>query len=305
MSARVKEILSWYEADSPGTLAKIYRMLTHGKLAGTGRLCVLPVDQGFEHGPARSFAPNPPGYNPFYHVELAIEGGFSAYACPLGAMEAVAREYAGQIPLILKCNSHETLHGDPEPLPAVTATVDDALRLGCDAIGFTIYPGSARAIEGYEQLRELTAEAKAAGLMVVVWSYPRGGDLTSVAETALDVVAYAAQIACQMGAHIVKVKPPTADFSSDAMEKLYRGNKIPFATLSERFAHVVQSAFAGRRIIIFSGGAKASDAEIVDTAKAIKEGGGFGSIMGRNMFQRPHKAALKLAADVMKIYAGK
>ncbi len=283
----------------------MYRMLMHGRLAGTGRLCVLPVDQGFEHGPARSFAPNPPGYDPRYHIEMAIEGGFSAYACPLGAMEVVAREYAGQVPLILKCNSHESLHGDPEPLPAVTATVDDALRLGCDAIGFTIYPGSSRALEGYEQLRELTAEAKAAGLMVVVWSYPRGGDLTSVGETAIDVVAYAAQIACQMGAHIVKVKPPTNDFSAPALEQMYRANKIPTATLAERFAHVVQSAFDGRRIIIFSGGAKASDKEIIDTAKAIKAGNGFGSIMGRNIFQRSRSAALKLAADVMKIYAGK
>lgn len=305
MSARVEEILSWYGSDSPGTLAKLYRMLMHGRLAGTGKLCVLPVDQGFEHGPARSFAPNPLGYDPRYHMQMALEGGFSAYACPLGAMEIVAREYAGQMPLILKCNSHESLHGDPEPLPAITATIDDALRLGCDAIGFTIYPGSARAIEGYEQLRELTAEAKAAGLVVVVWSYPRGGDLSSVDETALDVVAYAAQIACQLGAHIVKVKPPTDDFSSDTFKDLYKTNKIASATLAQRISHVVQSAFDGRRVIIFSGGAKASDKEIVDMAKAIKDGGGFGSIMGRNIFQRPQKAALKLAADVMKVYASK
>lgn len=305
MSARVKEILSWYESDSPGTLAKLYRMLMHGKLAGSGRLCVLPVDQGFEHGPARSFAPNAAGYDPRYHAQMALEGGFSAYACPLGAMEVIAREYAGQIPLILKCNSHESLHGDPEPLPAVTATVEDALRLGCDALGFTIYPGSARAIEGYEQLRELTAEAKAAGLAMVVWSYPRGGDLSTVSETAVDVVAYAAQIAAQMGAHIIKVKPPTNDFSSKTLEDVYKSNKIATSTAAERFAHMVQSAFNGRRIIIFSGGAKASDKEIVDMAKAIKDGGGFGSIMGRNIFQRPKKSALKLAADVMQVYASK
>ena len=305
MSARVKEILSWYGSDSPGTLSKLYRMMMYGRLAGTGRLCIFPVDQGFEHGPTRSFAPNPLGYNPEYHVQFAVENGFSAYACPLGSMEAVAREYAGMIPLILKVNSHESLHGDPEPLPAVTASIDDALRLGCDAIGFTIYPGSARAIEGYEQLRELAADAKAAGLAVVVWSYPRGGDLTSDSETAIDVVAYAAQIACQLGADIVKVKPPTDHISTETIAKLYKTNKIPVETMAQRIKHVVQSCFDGRRIVIFSGGAKASDQEMVDLATAIKEGGGFGSIMGRNLFQRPKKAAVKLADDVMKVYAGK
>jgi class I fructose-bisphosphate aldolase len=235
---------------------------------------------------------------------MALEGGLSAYACPLGFMEFIARKYAGQVPLILKLNSHESLHEDPEPLPAVTAGIEDALRLGCDAIGFTIYPGSSRAIDGYEQLRELAAEAKAAGLLVVVWSYPRGGDLSSEGETALDVVAYAAQIAAQLGANIIKVKPPSAAFSTNTLKDLYGKNNIASSTLAERFAHVVQSAFAGRRVVIFSGGAKASDQEIIDTAKAIKAGGGFGSIMGRNIFQRPKAEALQLASQVMDIYRG-
>ncbi len=209
MTDRVSQILSWYRSENPGVQANIYRLLTHGRLAGTGKLVILPVDQGFEHGPARSFAPNPAGYDPRYHFQLAIDAGCNAYAAPLGFIEAGAAEYAGQIPLILKCNNHDLLYTDTEgPLPAVTAGVDDALRLGGGAIGFTIYPGSAARNEMYEELRELAAEAKAAGLAVVVWSYPRGGTLTKEAETAVDVSAYAAQIAAQLGAHIIKVKPP-------------------------------------------------------------------------------------------------
>lgn len=303
MTQRVEEILSWYESDNPGTLAKLRRMLMHGALAGTGRMVILPVDQGFEHGPARSFAMNAPGYDPAYHLELAMDGGFNAYACPLGFMEAVARRAAGRIPLILKANSHESLGQDPDSIPAITAGVDDALRLGCDALGFTIYPGSSEAYAGYEQLSELIAEAKDAGLAVVVWSYPRGTDVPGPMQTSLDVVAYAAQIACQLGAHVVKVKPPEDSFSSDKMAKLYADNGVAHAALADRIAHVVQACFDGRRVVIFSGGAKASDEEIVEMARQIKQGGGFGSIMGRNCFQRPKAEALELVRRVTEAYS--
>ncbi|HSE58718.1 MAG TPA: class I fructose-bisphosphate aldolase, partial [Nitrospiraceae bacterium] len=220
MTNRVADILSWYESDSPGTKANLARMLNHGRLAGTGKLVILPVDQGFEHGPARSFAPNPPGYNPHYHFELAIEAGCNAYAAPLGFLEAGAGQYAGRIPLILKLNNHDVLHEEKDPLPAVTGSVKDALRLGCSAIGFTIYPGSSHCTRMYEQLRALGEEAKASGLAVVVWSYPRGSALSKEGETAMDVVAYAAQIACQLGAHIVKVKLPTAHLEQAAAKKV-------------------------------------------------------------------------------------
>ena len=304
MNDRIREILSWYGSDNAGTRTNLARLLGHGRLAGTGRLVILPVDQGFEHGPARSFSPNPPAYNPLYHFGLAIEAGCNAYAAPLGFLEAGAGQYAGAIPLILKLNNHDVLHEDKDPLPAVTGSVKEALRLGCTAVGFTIYPGSVHCGRMYEQLREIAEEAKDGGLAVVVWSYPRGSSLSKEGETAIDVVAYAAQIAAQLGAHVIKVKLPTAHLEQAAAKKVYESEQIPIKTLSERVRHVVQSAFAGRRIVIFSGGAKSDDKNVFEEARAIRDGGGFGSIIGRNSFQRPKAEAVKFLQTVMGIYAG-
>jgi fructose-bisphosphate aldolase, class I len=305
MTPRVREILSWYGSDNPGTKANLARLLGHGQLADTGRLVILPVDQGFEHGPARSFAPNPAGYNPLYHFELAVEAGCNAYAAPLGFLEAGADQYAGAIPLILKLNNHDVLHDEKDPLSAVTGSVQDALRLGCVAVGFTIYPGSAHSTAMYEQLRDIAEEAKACGLAVVVWSYPRGSGLSKEGETAIDVVAYAAQIAAQLGAHVIKIKLPTDHLEQAAAKKVYESEKVPIKSLAERVRHVVQSSFNGRRIVIFSGGAKSADANVFEEARAIREGGGFGSIIGRNSFQRPKAEAIKFLQTVMGIYAGK
>jgi class I fructose-bisphosphate aldolase len=304
MADRVQEILSWYSGDNAGTRTNIARLLRHGKLGGTGKLVILPVDQGFEHGPARSFASNPGGYSPLYHFQLAIDAGCNAYAAPLGFLEAGASQYAGQIPLILKLNNHDTLHDEKDPLPSVTGSVKDALRLGCSAVGFTIYPGSAHCQTMYEQLRVIAEEAKGSGLAVVVWSYPRGSVLSKEGETAIDVVAYAAQIAAQLGAHIIKVKLPTAHLEQAAAKKVYESVKIPISTLAERVKHVVQSSFDGRRIVIFSGGAKSEDQNVFEEARAIRDGGGFGSIIGRNSFQRPKADALKFLHTIMGIYAG-
>lgn len=302
---RVKEILSWYESDNPGTKTNIARLLNTGRLAGTGKLVILPVDQGFEHGPARSFAVNPGGYDPNYHFELAIEAGCNAYAAPLGFIENAVARHAGEIPLILKLNSHDVLHDEKDPLSAVTASVHDALRLGCVAIGFTIYPGSVHSREMYEQLRGLAEEAKRYGLAVVVWSYPRGSAMSKDGETAIDVVAYAAHIAAQLGAHVIKVKLPSAHLEQVEAKKVYEKTAIPIATQAERVRHVIQSAFNGRRILIFSGGAKKeSDEAVFDEARAIRDGGGFGSIIGRNSFQRPKEHALKFLDTIMKIYSG-
>jgi class I fructose-bisphosphate aldolase len=305
MNERVREILSWYGSDNPGTLTNLARLLNHGRLGGTGRFVILPVDQGFEHGPARSFAPNPAGYDPRYHFELGIAAGCNAYAAPLGFLEAGAAEFAGEIPLILKLNNSDSLTGGKDPCPALTGTVDDALRLGCVAIGFTIYPASAARNEMFGQIRALTAEAKTKGLAVVVWSYPRGSGISKEGETAVDVVAYAAQIACQLGAHIVKVKPPTAHIEQAAAKKVYEKEHIPIATLTDRVRHIVQCAFNGRRIVIFSGGEAKETSAIFDEVRAIRDGGGFGSIIGRNSFQRPRKDALDFLGQVMDIYAGK
>jgi class I fructose-bisphosphate aldolase len=302
-TSRVKEILSWYGSDNPGTLTNLSRILNHGKLGGTGRLVILPVDQGFEHGPARSFAMNPPAYDPRYHFELALESGCSAYAAPLGFIEAGAREFAGEIPLILKINNHDVLLDEKDPISAVTSGVYDALRLGCAAIGFTIYPGSAERVTMYQELREASELAKENGLAVVVWSYPRGSGISKEGETAMDVCGYAAHIAAQLGAHIIKVKLPSAHLEQEAAKKVYEKEKVPIGTLPERVKHVVQCAFNGRRILIFSGGAAVSDDTVYKEVEAIREGGGFGSIIGRNSFQRKRDQALQFLGKIISIYS--
>jgi class I fructose-bisphosphate aldolase len=303
VTQRVKKILAGYESDNPGTKGNLARILMQGKLGGTGKMLILPVDQGFEHGPARSFAPNPAGYDPHYHYQLAVDAGLSAFAAPLGMLEAGADSFAGAIPTILKCNSANSLSSNKDQ--AVTASVADALRLGCAAIGFTIYPGSEDQYELIEEIRELAEEAKSVGLAVVVWSYPRGGMVTKEAETAMDVCAYAAHLACLIGAHVIKVKPPTDAMFLEAAEKVYSAQKIDVSTLTARISHVVQSCFNGRRIVVFSGG-EAKDLDgIYNEARAIRDGGGNGSIIGRNTFQRPREDALAMLDSIVKIYQGK
>jgi fructose-bisphosphate aldolase, class I len=303
VTERVRTILDNYESDNPGTKANLARILMQGRLGGTGRLVILPVDQGFEHGPARSFAPNPPAYDPHYHFSLAIEAGLSAYAAPLGFIEAGANTFAGAIPTILKANSANSLaRGKEAPTQAVTASVKDALRLGCAAIGFTIYPGSDRAYEMFEEIAEMGREAKAHGLAVVIWSYPRGGNISKEGETAIDICAYAAHMAALLGAHIIKVKPPTDFLELEAAKKVYLERHIDIAKPAQRIRHVVQSCFNGRRIVVFSGG-EAKDIEgVYNEARAIRDGGGNGSIIGRNTFQRPREEALKMLDTIIKIY---
>jgi fructose-bisphosphate aldolase, class I len=304
MTDRTREILSWYGSDNPGTLTNLARLLNHGALAGSGKLVILPVDQGFEHGPGRSFAMNPPAYDPRYHFELAIEAGCNAYAAPLGFLEAGAREFAGRLPLILKLNSHDVLLEERDPAQAITGSVQDAVRLGCVGVGVTIYPGSAHRLAMYSQVRSLAEEAKARGLAVVVWSYPRGSGLSKEGETAIDVTAYAAHIAAQLGAHIIKVKLPSAHLEQAPAKHVYETEGVPIGTLAERVRHVVQSAFDGRRIVIFSGGAADTDATVFEEVRAIRDGGGFGSIIGRNSFQRKKADALRFLRTIMDIYAG-
>lgn len=306
LTRRVKEILSWYESDNPGTKANLARILMEGRLGGTGKLVILPVDQGFEHGPARSFAMNPAAYDPHYHYQLAIDAGLSAYAAPLGPLEAGAATFAGSIPLILKMNSANSLSRQKEGADqAVTASVDDALRLGCSAIGFTIYPGSDAMFGQYEEIRELSREAKSKGIATVIWSYPRGGDISKKGELALDVDAYAAHMAALLGAHIIKVKLPTADLEQDEARKVYEKYNIPRETLAERVKHVTQACFNGRRIVVFSGGATKGEDAVYEDARAIRDGGGNGSIIGRNAFQRSREDALALLDKLVRIYQNK
>jgi class I fructose-bisphosphate aldolase len=302
LTDRVKQILSWYGSDSPGVRTNLARMLNHGNLAGTGKMVILPVDQGFEHGPARSFQPNPEGYDPDYHAQLAVDSGCNAYAAPLGFLEAVADRYAPQIPLILKLNNSDTLAKVEQPASAVTGSVKDAVRLGCVAIGYTIYPGSGLRNQMYEDLRELILEAKDAGLPTVLWAYPRGAGLSKEGEQAADVTAYAAQISAQMGAHVIKIKPPKDHIEQAEAKKVFEKFGIPTKTLSDRVRHCVQSAFNGKRIVIFSGGEAKDTPALLEEIRELAKGGAFGSIMGRNAFQRPKGEAVKLLQDVMEIF---
>jgi class I fructose-bisphosphate aldolase len=302
----VKKILKFYESDNPGTKGNIARILMQGKLGGTGHLLILPVDQGFEHGPARSFAKNPQSYDPHYHFSLSIEAGLSAYAAPLGMLEAGADSFAGQIPTILKMNSSNALAPNTTaPDQALTASVSDALRLGCSGIGFTIYPGSPSAFDMMQDIQELACEAKSYGLAVVIWSYPRGGGLSKEGETAIDICAYAAHMATLLGAHIIKVKPPTAHIEQAEAEAIYKSENIDISTLSARVAHVKQACFAGRRIVVFSGGASKTLDDVYAETRAIRDGGGNGSIIGRNSFQRPRAEALEMLHHLIEIYLGK
>ena len=301
VSQVVRRMLTWYEGENPGVKANLARILCTGRLAGTGKVVILPVDQGFEHGPARSFSPNPAAYDPHYHYQLAIQAGLNAYAAPLGMLSQGADSFAGQIPTILKVNSSNSLATNNDQ--AVTAGVKDALRLGCAAIGFTIYPGSEYAFAQMEELRELTAEAKDAGLAVVVWSYPRGPNLDKAGETAVDICAYAAHMAALMGAHIIKVKPPTEVVSLEAAKKSYAN--FDGSTLAKRVAHVMQSSFNGKRIVVFSGG-EAKDLEgLYDEVRGLRDGGANGSIIGRNTFQRPRDEAMAMLNKIIEIYQGK
>jgi fructose-bisphosphate aldolase, class I len=298
---RVKQILSWYPSDNPGTLTNLARLLNTGTLAGTGKLVILPVDQGFEHGPARSFAPNAAGYDPDYHIQLAIDSGCNAYAAPLGFLEAVAGKYLGEIPLVLKLNNSDTLAKPEFPISAVTSSVRDAVRLGCTAVGYTIYPGSGARNPMYEDLRDIIEEAKSYGLPTILWAYARG-NLSKQGETAIDVISYAAQISAQLGAHIIKVKPPTDFLEQAEAKKVYEQYGIPTKTMADRIRDVVKSAFNGKRIVIFSGGESKKTEDLLEEIKQIAAGGGFGSIMGRNAFQRPHAESVKLLKDVMDIF---
>ena len=301
-TSRVREILSWYPSDNPGSLTNLARLLNQGRLAGTGRLVILPVDQGFEHGPFRSFGMNPDAMDPDYHFRLAIESGCSAYAAPLGFLEACAGKFAGQIPLILKLNNSDSL-AKVEPCAALTGTVEDALRLGCVGIGYTIYPGSGARNTMYQDLKELTLQAKRAGLITVVWSYPRGAGLSKDGETSLDVIAYGAHIAAQLGAHIVKVKLPKDRIEQPEAAKVYDAHKPAREKLVDRVRHVMQCTFGGKRVVIFSGGEAKDDASLMEEIRAIHQGGGHGSIIGRNSFQRPFPQGVKLLKDIMDIYA--
>jgi class I fructose-bisphosphate aldolase len=297
------KILANYDYESPGVRANLHRLLNQGALGGTGKLVILPVDQGFEHGPDASFYSNPEAYDPCYHAELALEAGLSAFASSLGMIECVAHKYAGMLPLILKLNHNNSLSRVPASAPSqsMAASVEAALRLGCIGVGFTIYPGSDDLDLMIDDLRGVIEEARSVGLIAVVWSYPRGGDLSKDDETALDVISYSAHIAASLGAHIVKVKLPSAHVKDGALRAKYSAD-FDLNDTASRVRLIKRSCFAGKRLVVFSGGQKKSEDSLLSEVTAIRDGGGDGSIIGRNAFQRPRGEALKLLGEVVQRY---
>ena len=302
MNQQLTAILENYGSENPGVRAHLVQLLSQGMTAGTGKLLIYAVDQGFEHGPIKSFAINGDSHDPLYHFKFASEAGLSAFAAPLGLLEVGAGAYAGTLPLILKMNSSNSLMEMDAPDQAVTASIDDALRLGCVGVGFTLYPGSGASLGMLEDLRDIAAEAKAKGLVVVVWSYARGAELSAAGETAADVIAYGAHMACLMGAHIVKVKIPTTHVETSAGKDAVAKGYASFDTPQDSLEYVIKSAFDGRRLVIFSGGVTKGTDALLEEVALVRRAGGAGSIIGRNMFQRPYKEALELARQMGALY---
>ncbi len=298
---KVLKLLEDYSSSNVGVRSNIARILMTGSLAGTGKMVILPVDQGFEHGPERTFQKNPPAYDPNYHVNLAINSGLNAYAAPLGSLEVCADKFLGSMPLILKLNSSNSLFASScSPSQAITASVKDAIRLGCSAVGMTIYPGSNGFNDSIKEIKEIIREASEYGIASVVWSYPRGEGISKKGETAIDIVSYAAHIAALIGAHIIKVKPPTDHIEQEEAKKAM--SDVDVSTLDKRIAIVKRACLNGRRLVVFSGGATKSDEEMLTEVREIHLGGGDGSIIGRNAFQRPLGEAQNLLSKITAVY---
>ena len=300
---RVKQILSWYSSDNVGVKTNLARLMNHGTLAGTGKFVILPVDQGFEHGPARSFAPNPPAYDPDYHFQLAIDSGCNAYAAPLGSLEASADKFAGPDPAHPQAEQLRHARQDGPALQRGHRHVKDARAPRLLAIGYTIYPGSGARNSDVRGPPRAHPRGEGRGPADGRLGVPaRRGPLEGRRDRPSTSSAYAAQISCQLGAHVIKVKPPKDFIEQAEAKKVFEKYGIPTKTLADRVKHVVQSAFNGKRIVIFSGGEAKGTDELLEDVRGIAAGGGFGSIMGRNAFQRPRAEALKLLADVMDIF---
>ena len=281
---------------SSGKKARLYRLLyKYGP--GNGRLMILPIDQGLEHGP-RDFFVNPESLNPEFQLRLALEGGFSAIAFQVGLAEKYLRTFAGKVPLILKINGKTEIPPDDEAFSPCNATVEDAVRLGADAVGYTSYIGSPRQDDDFVQFGRVRREAERVGMPVIMWAYPRGKDMERKGgRDSLYAVDYAARIAQELGADVVKVNFPKVDESRRAQyPKEYQKLKLGKREMIEKVV-----ASAGRTLTLMSGGSKRGDAELFDDVRAALEAGVTGFIFGRNMWQRRFGEALQVAGKITKM----
>jgi class I fructose-bisphosphate aldolase len=284
---------------SVGKKARLYRLLyKYGP--GQGRMMVLPIDQGLEHGP-RDFFVNPESANPEYQLRIALEGGFSAIAFQIGLAEKYMKAFAGKVPLILKINGKTEVPPDDEAFSPCHATVEDAVRLGADAVGYTCYIGSPRQDEDFVQFGKVRRDAERAGMPVIMWAYPRGKYMEAKGgRDSLYAVDYAARVAHELGADVVKVNYPKIDEAKSVhYPKEYQDPKILKWSKRDMLEQVVSSA--GRTLVIMSGGSKRSDEQLMDDVKAALEAGATGFIFGRNVWQRRFGEAIELAGKITKV----
>ena len=284
---------SLLEVLPPGKRARLHRLLYEFG-PGNGTLMLLPIDQGIEHGP-RDFFPNPASKDPDYQFRLAAEAGYSALACQIGMAEKYYPDYAGQVPLILKVNGKTDIPSSAQALSTCNASVEDAVRLGADAVGYTLYVGSPRQDEDLAQLKVVREDCDRYGMPLVIWSYPRGEAVDGKGgATSFYAIDYAARLAMEMGADVVKLNMPKIDPAKDKdAQPPYDEMEV---TADEAMRHCVESA--GRSLVVLSGGSKVDDATVLDHTRSIMEAGGSGVIFGRNVWQRDWDDALEIIGKI-------
>jgi len=281
-----------------GKRVRLHRLMyEHGP--GNGKMMILPIDQGLEHGPV-DFFPNPPSADPEFQFKLAVEGGYSGIALHLGLAEKYAPKYAGKIPIVLKINGKTRIPSAAQPVSPMTGSVEDAVRIGADAIGYTLYVGSPNQVTDFTQFRQVKADAERYGMPIIMWSYPRGEAIDKKGgRDSLFAVDYAARVADELGADVVKLNVPVDDPKTRSQQRSpYDKMELSY---EEGVAKVVKTA--GKCLVLFSGGGMMSDEEVVNRAKACIEQGATGLIFGRNLWQREWDDALamtKKLKDMMK-----
>jgi class I fructose-bisphosphate aldolase len=280
---------------SVGKKSRLYRLMyEHGP--GNGTLLLLPIDQGLEHGPIDFFS-NPPALDPDFQCRLALEGGYSGIVFHIGLATKYMHKYAGKIPLVLKINGKTNVPSDAQSFSSVDATVEDAVRLGADAIGYTLYVGSPAQDRDFAQFNQVRLDAEKYGMPIIVWAYPRGEAVKAKGGVdSLYAVDYAARVALELGADVVKLNVPDHETSSPDQPKPYNELKLGYEGVIRK---VVNSA--GKALVLFSGGSKLGDDDLLTKARMAMENGATGLIFGRNLWQRPMDEALAITQKINQI----
>lgn len=292
----ITEQKSLLDTLSPGKRTRLHRLLFEFG-PGNGTLMLLPIDQGIEHGP-RDFFPNPASKDPEYQFKLAAEAGYSAIACQIGFAEKYYPDYAGAVPLILKVNGKTDVPPSDKALSTCNSSVEDAVRVGADAVGYTMYLGSPRQDEDLVQLRQVRQDCDRYGMPLIVWAYPRGEAIDKKGGAgSFYAIDYAARMAMEMGADVVKLNMPKINPEKD------KDSPAPYNeggfTQEDAIAHCVESA--GRSLVVLSGGSKIDDDQLLQQTRFVMQAGGSGVIYGRNVWQREWSEALEIVEQIKEI----